>query len=96
MTYATTNPPQLVVGAIGGTGAQLWSYRSTDDAATVNSANYITNATELGMRVGDLVHVVDTDASPVVGILMVVNSISATYPGAADLQDTSAASTDTD
>ena len=96
MTYATSNPPQLVIGTVGGTGAQLWSYRSTDDAATVNTAGYITNGGALGMRVGDLVQVVDTDASPVVGILMVVNSVSTTYPGAVDLQDTSAAPTDTD
>jgi hypothetical protein len=97
MTYATTNPPQLVMSPIGGVGAQLWSYRSTDDAATVNSAGYITNGTEIGMREGDLVMVVDTDAGPpITGILMVVNSVSTTYPGAVDLQDTTAATTDTD
>lgn len=96
MAYATTNPPQLVLGTVGGTGAQLWSYRSTDDAATVNSAGYITNGGNLGMREGDLVQVVDTNASPVNGILMVVNSVSTTAPGAVDLQDTSAATTDTD
>lgn len=95
MTYATTNPPVCLTRNMGSSN-NMWIYRSTDDAATVNSAGYITNATELGMKVGDLVHIVDTDASPVVGILAVVNSISATYPGAADLQDTSAASTDTD
>lgn len=96
MAYATSNPPQLVIGAITGTGTQLWSYRSTDDAATVNTAGYITNGGALGMRVGDLVSVTDTDASPVTTILMAVNSVSATYPGAVDLQDTTAATTDTD
>lgn len=88
--------PELVLGTVGGTGVQLWSYRSEDDAATVNSAGYITDGGKRGMRVGDLVQVVDTNASPVNGILMVVNSVSTTYPGAVDLQDTSAATTDTD
>lgn len=96
MGYSTSNPPQLVSGTVGGVGSQRWSYRSTDDAATVNSAGYITNGGALGMRVGDTVVVVDTDASPPVGIEMVVNSVSTTYPGAVDLQDTVAASTDTD
>lgn len=96
MTYATSNPPQLVSGTVGGVGAQVWSYRSTDAAADVDTAGYITNGGALGMRVGDVVVVVDTNDSPPDIRMMAVNSVSATYPGAVDLQDTVSADTDTD
>jgi hypothetical protein len=60
MAYATSNPPRLVDNA-GLTGAgQVWTYRSTDALATVVAATYITNAQDLGMKVGDLVLVQDT------------------------------------
>jgi hypothetical protein len=85
-----------VLNTVGGVGAQLWSYRSEDPAATVDTAGYITNGGALGMRVGDLVSVVDTNDSPPDIRLMAVNSVSATYPGAVDLQDTTSADTDTD
>lgn len=88
--------PELVQGTVGGVGTQFWSYRSTDDAATVNSAGYITDGGKRGMRVGDVVTVTDTNESPPNTIMMAVNSVSATYPGAVDLQDTVAATTDTD
>lgn len=58
MAYATTNPPAKVVGSIG--NRSFWHYSSADDDATVNGAGYITNALELGMKVGDLVYVFDT------------------------------------
>jgi hypothetical protein len=96
MVYATSNPPQLIVGAIGGTHAQLWSYRSTDTAADVDAAGYITNGGNLGMRVGDTVIVTDTDASPPAVTIHSVNSVSATAPGAVDLQNAIAAAADSD
>lgn len=96
MTYSTSNPPQLVIGAITGTGSQIWSYRSTDSAADVDTAGYITNGGDLGMRVGDVVIVTDTNDSPPDVRMMAVNSVSTTAPGAVDLQDTVSADTDTD
>lgn len=59
MTYATTNPPQVLVPSIGARPA-IWSYESADDDATVNGTDYITDALELGMKAGDLVYVYDT------------------------------------
>jgi len=60
MAYSTSNPPALVsVAPLAGAG-QVWAYRSTDDATTVDASGYITNAKTLGMRVGDLVRVTDT------------------------------------
>jgi hypothetical protein len=94
MTYATSNPPQLVYSPLGGVGPQTWSYRSTDAAATVDAANYITNGGDLGMRVGDLVYVTDTDASPVI---VTLHQVSATGNGTTDLNDlTTITQTDSD
>lgn len=87
MAYSTSNPPALVVaGQLNGKG-QEWVYRSTDAATDVRVGGYITNGGALGMRVGDTVKVVDTDASPVAVQLMNVVSVSTTYPGAVDLSD---------
>jgi hypothetical protein len=59
MAYSTSNPPRRVSsGAIGGNS--VWHYSSADAKATVVAAGYITNAKELGMKVGDTVHVFDT------------------------------------
>jgi hypothetical protein len=68
MTYSVTNPPvKLVDGLMGGgaagRGGALWYYASVDDDATVIAANYVTNALDLGMKVGDIVFVVETDNS---------------------------------
>lgn len=94
MAYSTSNPPRLILGNIGSTGIQLWDYRSTDAAATVDGANYITNGGSLGMRVGDIVYVTDTDASPVI---VTVHQVSATGDGTTDLNDlTTITQTDSD
>lgn len=87
MTYATTNPPQLLFkGGIGNVYPSIWGYNSTDTATAVDASGYITNAKQLGMRAGDLVIVTDTDASPVVTTTHRVVSVNATT-GAADLSD---------
>lgn len=73
---------------------RLWVYKSTDAADAVDTAGYISNATKKGMKVGDIVLVIDTDASPITAQWMQVNAIT---NGAADLSDGSAiATTDTD
>lgn len=94
MTYATTNPPALVSQSIGGAGPNVWTYRSTDDAATVDGANYFTNGGALGLKVGDLMYVTDTDASPVITTL---HQVSATGDGTTDLNNlTTITQTDSD
>ncbi len=86
MAYSTSNPPALVgKGTLKGDN-QEWVYRSTDAATVVRVAGYITNGSALGMRVGDTVKVVDTDASPIAVQLMNVVSVNATT-GAVDLSD---------
>lgn len=96
MAYSTSAPPVLLAGAINGQ-SQLWLYRSTDAAAVVRVSGYISNAGTLGMRAGDLVWMIDTDASPIAAQMMTVATISATYPYAADLTDgTAITATNTD
>lgn len=89
MTYSTSNPPSCLMPSLNNTAnlPSIWSYSSTDTATAVDASGYITNAGSLGMKVGDLVFVIDNDASPVVMTSHRVVSISATYPGAADLSD---------
>jgi hypothetical protein len=47
--------PNLTSGSWG-----MWVYRSADPVATVIAAGYISNATEMGLAVGDTILVIDT------------------------------------
>lgn len=94
MAYSTSNPPKLLVQGVAGEGPSIWTYSSTDAAATVDAANYITDGGSLGMKVGDLVYVMDTDASPPI---VTLHQVSATGNGTTDLNDlTTITQTDTD
>lgn len=62
MSYATTNPPQLMVPRMNG-GIAIFAYNSTDAHATVEGAGYFTDGYTLGMRVGDCVWVNKTGAT---------------------------------
>tara|TARA_R110000787_G_scaffold72733_4_gene162158 strand:- start:4331 stop:4612 length:282 start_codon:yes stop_codon:yes gene_type:complete len=60
MAYVTDNPPIMKTNNIStqkrtGTNSvsQDWYYNSADALATQQGAGYFTNATELGMKVGD-------------------------------------------
>ncbi len=93
MAYSTSNPPRLLVAGVGG-GASLWLYDDEDTQATVNTADYFSNADELGMKVGDVVIGVDS-AGSAVGYITQVNSVTA--GGAGDVADGTAIDmTDTD
>ena len=84
MPYATTNPPSKISsGPIAGAG-QIWYYSSTDALAAVNTAGYITNGGELGMKVGDTVTVNDS-TTPLTSLHRVI-TVNATT-GAVDLSD---------
>jgi hypothetical protein len=94
MSYSTAVPPALISQPLGGGAGKQWVYRSTDAAATVDAANYITNGGSLGLSVGDVVAVIDTDASPVIQTL---HQVSATGDGTTDLNDlTTITQTDSD
>lgn len=85
MAYATSNPPVLLIGSIGNVVPNIWAYKSADVSATVDTTGYITNGGDLGMKVNDLVIVLDT-TTPLVKSHLVI-TVSATAPGAVDLGD---------
>lgn len=66
MAYATSNPPACIVPGVS-TGPRIWSYSSVDAVTLVRVSGYFTNGYALGMRAGDLVLVLDNDASPLTG-----------------------------
>lgn len=85
MAYATSNPPALQVQAIAQTNLRIWSYSSTDVATDVDAVGYFTNGDALGLKVGDIMFVIDTDAPTVVTIHRV---ITVTAGGAATVSTT--------
>jgi hypothetical protein len=93
MAYATTNPPILVSQGIGGAGRE-WTYASTDALATVRVSGYFTNGYDLGMRAGDKITIIDTDATP---IDLAVAVVASATTSAVDITDgTELAGADTD
>lgn len=60
MSYATTNPPRLLVPGVSGS-PNIWLYASADAHADVDLSGYISNGYDLGMRADDQVIVVDTN-----------------------------------
>jgi hypothetical protein len=66
MAYSSTNPPALLVGAVGDDRPALWAYRSTHTAGEVAAADFIANGDDLGMLTGDAV-LVQESTSPLTG-----------------------------
>jgi hypothetical protein len=91
MAYSTSNPPALLCS---NNGFRLWTYSSADAVSAVRVSGYFTDGYDLGMRAGDLVIVLDNDASPITGALCWVTSATA---AAVDLSDgVTVTGTDTD
>lgn len=84
MAYDTAGL-NLVQEGFAGQTPNIWSYRSTDNAAAVDASGYITDALKKGMKVGDLVRVQDTDNAYLTSMHVVV-TVNATT-GVADLSD---------
>lgn len=84
MAYSVSNPPSLLAQCIGGS-RKVWLYVSTDTATAVRVAGYISNAYQLGMRAGDIVLMIDSDASPIAASWMIVTSC--TLAAGADLSN---------
>lgn len=80
MAYVTTNPPHLTTeGPLTGAG-QVWSYSSADAAATVAGANYFSDGASRGMKVNDIVNVIDTASA-----LVTAHRVTALSGTAADV-----------
>lgn len=90
----------LIGGSKAGNAPQLWTYKTADTIATVNSAGYFDNGatTNTGMRtlmqVGDIIFVYgDTGGTPAMAILYV----NANSSGIIDVTDgTTVTATDSD
>lgn len=66
MSYSTSNPPYLLtMGPIARAAnrPKMWAYSSTDQATDVDAADYFTNGDALGMNVGDIMIVLDSDTA---------------------------------
>jgi len=61
MAYTVTNPPKMILQAGFSNGRSMWLYESTDAHTTVDDASYFANGFQIGMKVGDLVCVIDTN-----------------------------------
>lgn len=61
MAYNPNTPPRRIrdLGMSNGQGEYI--YESTDAHGTVEGANYISDGSKLGMKVGDIVMAVKTD-----------------------------------
>lgn len=86
MTYSVSNPPVLLAQGVGsgGSSRKIWFYASTDASTAVDASGYFTDGWKLGMRAGDIVFVLDTDASPLACQICIVTSASSS---AVDLSD---------
>lgn len=84
MSYSTSSPPVLIAGSLESTAPKIWAYVSTDAATAIRVINYFTNALDLGMKKGDLVISIKSDASPISMQLHIVSAVAAT---GADLSD---------
>jgi hypothetical protein len=74
----------LVTQLIAG-GRKRWWYEGTDAVSAVRVAGYIADATARGMKAGDIVEYLKTDANPLAIQIFAVSAVSPA--GAADLSD---------
>lgn len=61
MAYDTSVPPVRILNPRDGSSPSMWAYSSADSFETVAGDDYFSNASNLGMRVGDKVMVTETD-----------------------------------
>lgn len=60
MAYSTSNPPNLKVARNFSTDPALWVYVSADAHTDVDATDYFSDGSYRGMKVNDIVFVVDT------------------------------------
>lgn len=82
MAYATAGLKLVVPGM--GSGPAIWYYTSTDAHGTVEGSLYFSDSAARGMKVGDIVIVVDNDTAGNVTIhsVFVAGSTGATINAA--------------
>jgi len=91
MAYSETGLQPIGGQAKAGSAPQMWSYTTTDAIATVNTAGYFNDASDV-LKVGDLMYVYDS-STPTASLVIVLSNAS----GVVDVSDgTTIAVTDSD
>ena len=85
MAYTPANLSLVSNAPLTGAG-QSWVHSSTDATGDVDADGYFSDAGSRGVKVGDIIyHRNTTTAAAVVTSAHTVNTVSATYPGAANV-----------
>jgi len=77
--YSTANPPALIAQGIGGAAChRIWTLAGVHVTTDADAAGFITNASDLGMKVGDTLFLSDTTTAATTLVFShVVNSVTA-------------------
>ena len=86
MAYSVTGLQPIGGQSKAGNAPQIWSYTSTDAIATVNTAAYFNDASNL-LKVGDLMYIRDSN-TPTASLVVVLSNAS----GVVDVSDGTAIS----
>ena len=81
MAYSADGLNLIGGGGKAGAAPQVWTYTSTDAIATVNTAAYFNNASDL-LKVRDIMFIVDSN-TPTLHIVSVLSNAS----GVVDISD---------
>lgn len=85
MAYTPANLNLVSVAPLAGAG-QIWQHSSADATGDVDADGFFSDAGSRGVRVGDIIyHRNTTTAAAVVTTAHIVNTVSSTYPGAANV-----------
>ena len=81
MAYAQLGLQPIGGQSKAGNAPQMWSYKSADAIATVNTSGYFNSASD-SLKVGDLIYVYDSN-TPTVSLVVVLSNAS----GVVDVSD---------
>jgi len=81
MAFDKTGLQPIGGQAKAGNAPQMWSYKSADTIATVNSEGYFNSASDV-LKVGDLIYVYDSN-TPTANLVVVLSNAS----GVVDVSD---------
>ncbi len=85
MAYTPGNLSLVSNAPLTGAG-QIWVHSSADVTGDVDASGFFSDAGSRGVKVGDLIyHRNTTTAAAVVTSVHIVNTVSSTYPGSANV-----------
>ena len=74
MAYAQLGLQPIGGQSKAGNAPQMWSYKSADTIATVNTSGYFNSASD-SLKVGDLIYVYDSN-TPTASLVVVLSNAS--------------------